>query len=192
MTARTTWYYCTDCQRYIQGRQVAVRDHRDLGHLIKLRTPIEQRITYSLNGEPQIVNVDGVNWTCLLRLLHFKSDVPNPYYRGETWRYNSSSNLNGNLEDVAKKLSHIHPSNPITKAQLEKLIVTSIRQGKYDELARNRVALNICLDTDTQLQPKTPESTWTVITSSQLKSLVKGEAESEAESLQHANCTRLT
>lgn len=54
------WFYCGDCNQYIKGREKAISDHLEFGHIIKRRTPLEQRIVHTSNGkQTHVFNVDG-------------------------------------------------------------------------------------------------------------------------------------
>jgi len=188
--AKKTWYLCSECGYTRLTEDEAYTQHARWGHIIKKRTPPHMRMVYSLGDERNFtLDVDGSEWTIVLRLLSFKRDKPERGSKTEKWRYFSSSILGGNLTEISKKLSCLRPE--ITESELTELVRDTIRKGRFDEYGKQRVGINVCLDSDLQLEPKNPKSRWITTTSSQLRALIKGESESTDEAYQIAQKTKL-
>lgn len=182
------WYKCVNCNRYLFiTESEAINKHLNWNHQIYPRIPPKFRTAYKSTGKKLAkVKVDDLVWFVAMELLNFKNYRGNPFTPPSRWYFNGSSPLDGDLNETAKRLSHLYyPTAQITRKQLEKLIVESIRSGRYQELNRNTVKLRFCLDSDTKLQPRNPSSKWTTITPAELSRLIKSDAQVEKEMLDY-------
>ena len=188
--AKKEWFLCSECGYMEVTESEAFSKHSRWGHIVRKRTPVQMRTVFNLGDEQHFtLDVDGSEWTVVPRLLSFKADKPEQGSRWEKWRYFSSSILGGNLTEISKKLSCLRPE--ITESELTELVRDTIRKGRFDEYGKQRVGINVCLDSDLQLEPKNPKSRWITTTSSQLRALIKGESESTDEAYQIAQKTKL-
>lgn len=173
----TEWYYCADCKTHFQDKK-RIKECRSFGHKIKRRTPIQQRIVHQTSGEYFFtLNIEQKIWKITADILLFKENPPTPFSPKEKWHYYASAVLNPPLNEMAKKLSHLNPENPITTEELEKLFIDSITKGKYEEKGTRTAKLYVCLDTDLQLTPKNQNSRWVCTTKATIRNLQRSDSE---------------
>jgi len=182
----TTWYFCSDCRRYYQGKE-AIQECLLFQHKIRKRTPISERIIYKTQGITNIplsLNVNNQNYDIFLNLLVFHNPRLMEYESKldknmlPSWEWIGSVILNFDWENLSKRLS-------LSVKEIKGMIMKAIRQDNYKETDTPfLIQMFVCHDSDLKLIPQNMESKWVITSMSELKTVLAGKSQAWMERIQ--------
>ena len=157
---------CADCGNEFTASRRSVKKCYPC-RIVHQSNPIE--------AEPYItVTVNEEVWLIEPVIVYFRKPQPTNYFPRPNWEA-STLYVNMNMENLAKKLSHMQPN--ISTETLTNLFKTAIKQGVFSPLDQDRNIIRVFLTVDSwlKLQHTNSHSKWQATTIAIVNSVIRNQ-----------------